>query len=58
MLMGALFKILKVKTKNKNRLSIKAQLLIYFPRTLEKNELDKIFQWIGVQSEFLSKILN
>jgi len=42
-MMGALFKVLKVKTRSKDPLSIKVEQLIYFPRTLEENWLDKIF---------------
>jgi len=52
MMMGTLFKVLKVKTKSKDRLSIKAEQLIYFPksilrRKLEENWLDKIFSGLG-----------
>jgi len=47
MMMGALFKVLKVKTRSKDLLSIKAEQLIYFPRTLEENWLDKIFNGLG-----------
>jgi len=43
MMTGALFKVLKVKTRSKNRPSIKVKQLIYFPKTLEENWLDKIF---------------
>jgi len=46
-MMRALFKVLKVKTRSKDRLSIKAQQLIHFPRTLEENWLDKIFNRLG-----------
>jgi len=46
-MMGALFKILKMKTKSKDQLSIKAEQLIYFPRNLEENWLDKIFNGLG-----------
>jgi len=47
MMMRTLFKVLKVKTKSKDRLSIKEEQLIYFPRTLEENWLDKIFNGLG-----------
>ena len=46
-MMGALFKVLKVKTRSKDPLSIKVEQLIYFPRTLEENWLDKIFSGLG-----------
>jgi len=47
MMMGTLFKVLKVKTKSNDWLSIKAGQLIYFPRTLQENWLDKIFNGLG-----------
>jgi len=46
-MMGALFKVLKVKTRSKDRLSVQAEQLIYFPRTLEDNWLDQIFSGFG-----------
>jgi len=46
-MMGTLFKVLKMKTRSKDPLSIKAEQLMYFPRTLEENWLDKIFNEFG-----------
>jgi len=46
-MIGELFKVLKVKTRIKDPLSIKVEQLICFPRTLEENWLDKIFNGLG-----------